>query len=262
MRIFIPTIGRPRQRTVERLPLDVLRKYAVTIVCPPHELNAHKNKYATHVWVCPAKGIAATRQWILNHSDDDIVLMLDDDLPTWCWRTHDRTSVVDAKYKKADDKELARGLGEFERLMRNHAHGSIGHRLFCQTQPTLNYNGRMLRALAYNRKLVGRAKFRLPVMEDFDMALQLLSQGRDAVIYNQLVQDQYATNAAGGCSLYRTPEVQANAAKLLQKTWSEFVTLVTRAPKREWSEGFGGERVDVRVNWRKAARAGGCKYVD
>lgn len=261
MRIFIPTIGRPRQRTIERLPLDVLRKYMVTIVCPPHELNMHKNKYVVPVWACKAQGIAATRQWILDRSNDDVVLMLDDDLPTWCWRTHDRTADADAKYKKADDKELARGLDEFERLMRHHAHGSIGHRLFCQTQPMIGYNGRMLRALAYNRSLIGRARFRLPVMEDFDMALQLLSQGRDAVIYNRLVQDQYATNAAGGCSLYRTPEVQAEAAAQLQKHWPAFVSLVTRTPKREWAENFGTSRVDVRVNWRKAARVGGCKHV-
>ena len=261
MKLYIPTRGRPRQRTVERLPQVVHDMFHTTLVCPPSERGALNQVYGNRVQVvaCKHDGIAATRQFILGHTNDPVVLMVDDDLPTWCQRLNKTNEKGDALYKKADDNDIRAGLFEFSRVMRNYAHGSIGHRLFCQVKEPIYFNSRMLRALAYNVNLIGKAKFVLPVMEDFDMALQLLTAGEDAMIYNRLVQDQYSTNTAGGCSEYRTQQVQANAARALAARWPDYVTMVTRAPKREWV-GFGGERVDVRVNWNKAAKDGGCKH--
>lgn len=257
MRIFIPTMGRPRQRTLERLPHKIHWLYKTTLVCPRGEGKKLQQLY-TYVKVVEigVKGIAATRQAIIDMSPDPIVLMLDDDLPTWCARI-----VGTNRYRKAEDDDIINGFDEFARMMKKFAHGAIGHRLFCQNHPSIYYNGRMLRALAYNKTLWPKGvKFRLQVMEDFDMALQLLTAGRDGLIYNALVQDQYATNSEGGCSTYRTQELQTKCANELAANWPDYVTLVKRAPKREW-EGFGKERVDVRVNWRRAATTGGCKQL-
>lgn len=251
MRIYIPTRGRPRQRTVERLGQSICDKYKLTLVCPPNEVR-ELSEYSVAVQGCRKEGIAATRQWILDNTDDPVVLMLDDDLPTWCHRLRDTN-----KYAKATEVQIYEHLRLFAGMMEQFAHGSIGHRLFCQEKPPLYYNSRMLRALAYNLDLTDGAQFRLKVMEDFDMALQLFAKGRDAIVYNAMVQDQYNNNSDGGCSSYRTPEVQAAAAERLAKLWPDVVTVVKRAPKREWV-GFGGERTDVRVNWAKAAKLGGC----
>ena len=267
MKIYIPTRGRARLRTVERLGQKILQKYDAVIVTSKE--NAETYSLAACVrgfgdlLITPPKidGIAPTRQFILDHSAKngvDIALMLDDDLPTWCQREPDPVPATgeDAKYHKADLKEIERGLADFEKVMRRYAHGSIGHRLFCQRHPELYYNSRMLRALAYNVPMVKAAggRFRLKVMEDFDMQLQLLTQGFENVVYNRLVQDQYGNNVDGGCAAYRTAEVQAAAAHELARLWPEFATVTVKKPKREW--GGMPERTDVKLNWRKAITAG------
>ncbi len=265
MRIYIPTRGRVGlQKTVERLGKSINRRFKTTLVCPPDEVKMHKINEGQHdvdVLPCKAEGIAATRQWILDYErkhDNGVVLMLDDDLPTWRKRSSEKNDRGETPYTKATTKEIEEGLATFDKLMEGYAHGSIGHALFCQVSPPIRYNSRMLRALAYNVKLIPKTtKFRLQVMEDFDMELQLFAQGFTAMTYNGVVQDQHQNNSEGGCSSYRTLEVQAAAAHKLKELWPNFVTVVTRAPAREWI-GMGGERTDVRVNWGKAAKAGGA----
>lgn len=262
MRIFIPTRGRTAlQKTVERLGRAINRRFLTTLVCPLNEVKELKARYPgeVEVWGCRADGIAATRQWILQEakkSDEGVVLMLDDDLPTWRKRAEGAwVKGQDVKYTKATTEEIEKGLDTFASMMKGYAHGSIGHALFCQTQPPISYNGRMLRALAYNlERIPANVKFRLKVMEDFDIQLQLLTRGYENIVYNGIVQDQHQNNSEGGCSLYRTSEVQAEAAHALAKLWPDIVTVVTRAPKREWI-GMG-DRTDVRVNWRRAFAKG------
>lgn len=267
MRIYIPTIGRiNKQLTVERLTPKLCEKYRVSLVTSPDEarvLREATEGKGVVVLSSSAKGIADTRQWILDYhkresdtKDPGVVLMLDDDLPTWRQRSDCVNSKGETPYTKATTKEIEKGLDAFAKLMKKYAHGSIGHALFCQVSPELKYNSRMLRALAYNVNLIPKGtKFRLQVMEDFDMELQLLTQGFPSVTYNGIVQDQHQNNSAGGCSGYRTLEVQAAAAHRLKELWPELVTVVTRAPAREWI-GMGGERTDVRVNWSRAAKLG------
>lgn len=262
MRIYIPTMGRTdKQKTVERLTKELNKEFNTTLVCPPgeaEELRTRYKDYGIQVLTTDVKGIAATRQFILDHArktKDPVVLMLDDDLPTWRQRTDVQNDRGETPYRKATTSDIQHGLRDFSELMKSHAHGSIGHALFCQHSPLLKYNSRMLRALAYNVKIIPKdIVFRLPVMEDFDMELQLLTRGFASVTYNGVVQDQHQNNSEGGCSSYRTNDVQSEAAHTLKKLWPEFVTVVTRAPKREWI-GMG-ERTDVRVNWAAAARKG------
>lgn len=269
MRIYIPTTGRIRkQLTVDRLTPALCKKFNVALVTTPveaRELRAEMEGKGVSVLSSSAEGIAATRQWILDFhkrewdDKDPVVLMLDDDLPTWRQRSEEVNEKGETPYTKATSKEIEKGLTFFAKLMKEYAHGSIGHALFCQVSPLLKFNSRMLRALAYNIDLIPKGtKFRLQVMEDFDMELQLLTQGLPSVTYNGIVQDQHQNNSAGGCSGYRTLEVQAAAAHKLKELWPSFVTVVTRAPAREWI-GMGGERTDVRVNWAAAAKAGGIK---
>lgn len=265
MRIYIPTRGRiGLQKTVERLGRKINRRFTTTLVCPPGEVKQHlvnEGAYSVQVLPCRADGISDTRQWILDHArkhKEGIVLMLDDDLPTWRKRAAHKNERNETPYSKATTEEIEDGLATFAKLMQGYAHGSIGHALFCQVSPPIKYNSRMLRALAYNVDIIPKnVRFRLQVMEDFDMELQLLTAGFSSMTYNGIVQDQHQNNSEGGCSSYRTLEVQAAAAHRLKELWPAYVNVVTRAPAREWI-GMGGERTDVRVNWRAAAKAGGA----
>ncbi len=258
MRIYIPTLGRlANQQTLAALPVAVTKKYKATLVCPPSE--AKTLKAAGHlVLACPKQGIAATRQFILDNADDDLVLMLDDDLNNWSIR---RGVEKGCSYTKGTDAEITQHFAAFDKAMKGRVHGAIGFRLFAQEKDPIYFNTRMLRALCYRPNLLKlhKVKFRLPVMEDFDVTLQLLKKGEEAMIYNWMVQDQRATNQPGGCSLYRTLEVQTAAAHLLAKTHPDCVQAVVNTVNKDspsW-KGIGSERVDVRVNWRAAAKLGG-----
>lgn len=261
MRIFIPTLNRgpERQFTIRELGSKLVRKYNVTVVCPKRELNDFGAVGGDYdVWDSPAKGIAATRQWILDNSPDPHVLMLDDDLSSWSWREEINTRGGDSyvQYRKATDAQRAQGLAEVAKLLKRHGHGSIGHRLFANNRAGLDFNTRQLRALAYDRDLLKREgiKFRVPVMEDFDVQLQLLKRGYECFQYNWLVQEQRGSNEDGGCSTYRTDEVQRKAAEQLAKLHPECVSVVTKEQKGNGT--MWGTRTDVKVSWRKAIRIG------
>jgi len=261
MRIFIPTLNRGplRQLTIRELGPKLVKKYNATLVCPASECKELKAAGFT-VLPCSAKGIAATRQFILDKSDDPYVLMLDDDLSSWSWRSEvtplggqEKGAVA---YKKATPAQREQGLAEVAKLLKLYGHGSIGHRLFANARLALDFNTRQLRALAYNRDLLKqeRVKFRVPVMEDFDVQLQLLERGHPCFQYNQLVQEQYGSNATGGCSTYRTDEVQRLAAERLHTLHPDCVTVVTKEQKGNGT--MWGTRTDVKVSWRKAVRTG------
>jgi len=263
MRIFIPTLNRgpEMQFTIRELGPKLVKKYGVTVVCPVKEVKSfegHPALLGARVRGCSAKGIAATRQSILECSDDPHILMLDDDLSSWSWR--DEAEGLDGepsvRYRKATEAQRAAGLAEVVKLLRRYGHGSIGHRLFANNRAALDFNTRQLRALAYDRDLLKREgiKFRVPVMEDFDVQLQLLKRGHECFQLNRLVQEQRGSNEEGGCSTYRTDDVQRKAAEQLAKLHPDCVTVVTKQQKGNGT--MWGTRTDVKVNWRRAILAG------
>jgi hypothetical protein len=65
--------------------------------------------------------------------------------------------------------------------------------------------------------------------------------------------NQRDSGATGGCSTYRTAEMQAEAARRLAELHPNFVKVVTKKSKdtsTSWKNMK--ERVDVIVYWRKA----------
>lgn len=257
MRIYIPSLNRgpEKQWTLRELGPKIIKKYKATVVCPPSEVKSFLDAGIQAVG-CKAKGIALTRQWIIENADvsDNVVLMLDDDLSSWSWRYE--TDKIG--YKRATEAERERGFAEFEKIMKKHAHGSIGHRLFANNRGAIEDNTRQLRALAYNTLTMQRlgVKFRLPVMEDFDVQLQFLKLGYASVQYNYLTQEQRGSNEPGGCSTYRNHQVQADAAHRLAKLHPECVKVVQKKLDKGWGGDMGSERTDVTVAWAKAAKIG------
>lgn len=256
MRIYIPTArrGPARQHTVFSLGPELVEKYRVTLVVPPNEADAMEldpRLHGAEVFACEAqaRGIGTTRQAILDQADDDPhVLMLDDDLTGWAWRPDPEVG----KYVSASKEQIAAGLALVDDLLHVYGHGGIGPRQLANQRSRIDYNCRQFRALAYDRDVLREAgvKFRLPVMEDFDVALQLLRRGHHSFQVNQLVQDQLAANLDGGCSTYRTAEVQREAARRLAALHPGLVKVVTVTPKH--GVGMWAERTDVRISWKKA----------
>ena len=115
-------------------------------------------------------------------------------------------------------------------------------------------NQRYIRVLAYDLdQCNGKAEHgRVEVMEDFDIALQLLQNGVPCAVSFYYAQGQVQSNAPGGCSTYRTQEVQAEAAEQMKVLHPEFVRVVEKETKTAWG---WGSRKDVVISWKQAYEA-------
>jgi len=247
VRIFIPTLGREKQFTFETLP-DIWKR-RVIFVCGPGE-KKRLQALGAPVWEQPAevKGIAGVRQMIMDFAKDEKVVMLDDDLKF----AH---RCADGKLHPADKTVVNAMLLSVDEQLSNFAHGAVSCREGNnRVKDDITFIGRPLRLLAYNRRMVKETncRFRLKVMEDFDMTLQLLRAGRENFIIWNFCHDQcIGSGAPGGCSGYRTPAVQAKAAHDLARLHPGFVKIVEKETKTAWKD-FGGKRTDVIVYWKKA----------
>lgn len=244
LKLYIPTLGRVgRQHTYSHLPKKW--KAHTTLVVPKAEAKAHGD---TPVIVCPMSGIGNVRQWIITQHSGDKLAMLDDDIRFDVRRTDEPT-----KFKPATETDIDAMFKELERVLGKYTHAGVtaregGNRHVVEYMEST----RMLRLLAYNVtkfKGLGARYNRLPVMEDFDVTLQLLRKGHPNIVLNRWVQGQGMSGAVGGCSTYRTMEVQKQGAEGLKKLHPDYVKLVEKTTKNAWG---GGTRTDVVISWKKA----------
>jgi hypothetical protein len=258
MHILIPTYARAQtQTTFNNLPPELQAR--AKLVVQKREV-AEYAKGAPLVVLPPGiTTISETRQWIMTkwsqrpeNVGDTYLVMLDDDLRWDTRRTDDPT-----KFLKATPKDIAKAFRAIENLLaKGYAHVGVSGREGANrdTDP-VRYTTRMSRVLAYNVEvfLAEKIKFdRVVLQEDFDVTLQLLRKGYSNAIVNTHVQGQGGSNTAGGCSTYRTMELQASAAERLATLHPEFVKVVTKQTKASW----GGEaRQDVVVQWQKAFKS-------
>lgn len=256
MHIYIPTLARAdKQITLANLTPRLLEK--TTLVVNHNERVAYKGvseRYGVQLLVCPptVTTIGDARQHIVDKHDvkqlGPTILMLDDDLRFFSRRIDDKT-----KFLPVNSGTLETCMIVLGRLMVNYAHGGIlaregGNRMVTP----LVTNTRLLRALAYNVEVMRKHRVRFDrqiVMEDFDVALQLLRLGYKSVALCSYVQDQGTSNAPGGCSTYRTLQRQAEGAKALHRHHPDFVKLVQKTTTTAWG---GATRTDVIVSWKKA----------
>ena len=252
MKIFIPTKSRvDNQRTLRFMPED-LRKQCVLVV-DENEADDYRKVHKT-LLVVPnhLKGISAVRKYIWDTSDDPRICMLDDDLKFHI-RSGDghklRSCEPDEYYKIFEllDRYMDMGYGHCGISDRNGNNRKVGN----SVEELFEENTRYIRVLAYDLNICkGRAKHgRVEVMEDFDIALQLLRNGVPNIVSYYYAQGQVQSNADGGCSTYRTQEVQAKAAEKMKLMHPDFVRVVEKETKTEWG---WGSRKDVVISWKKA----------
>ena len=252
MDIIIPTYGRSNQQeTLRQLTACGIKPF---LVVQEREWEAYE-RYAgdATVVILPREiqTIAPTRQCILeNVGDSDQFCMLDDDLTFYIRRNDDRTKLRDIQTNELVDAFFdMRGY-----LMQ----ATIAHVGFAAREGAnrdtsgVLWNTRIMRVLGYDRKILtdNNIRFdRMEVMEDFDVALQLLEAGFDNVVMNNYAHNQKGSGAAGGCSHFRTPALHAANAAKLAALHPRYVTVVEKTTKGSFG---GGTRTDVRIAWKKA----------
>jgi hypothetical protein len=249
MDIVIPTYGRAnKQETARRL-----RKADVPFSLVVQSREAHLYSDWPDVRALPPEitTIAPTRQWIIENCNLK-VCMLDDDLQFFVRREDDKSKLRDIK-----DAEL---VCMFERIsveLDAYCHVGIAAREGANrnTEPFIE-NTRIMRVLAYDAAAVCELGIRfdtMEVMEDFHVALSLLSKGCPNLMLNSYANNQAGSGKEGGCSHFRTPELHAANAEKLAAAFPQFVTVVEKETKTAWG---GGTRKDVRIQWKKAYEYG------
>jgi hypothetical protein len=252
--IFIPTLARPdRQETWNNLP-DSLRERTRLLV-DEREVAAYR-RFPCVALPSDCKGIGRVRQWVIENVKDKVV-MLDDDL-TFAMRRLDEPT----KFLPATVRNIELIFSTIERCLNAYAHASLATREGGnRCTDHWMFNTRLLRVLAYRADVLreeGISFNRLPVMEDFDVTLQLLRRGYPNITINWAVQNQLGSNLAGGCSTYRSLETQRQAALGLKDLHPDFVQVVTKQTKTAWQ---GQERTDVKIQWKRAYESAGVARV-
>jgi len=263
-RIYIPTRGRigvNRQVTLREF-LEY-SSHEPILVCPADEVALHK-KYWLKVMGCPLNGIGPTRQWIMENSSADIVIVASDDM-----RFSYRPDPAVTKLEKCENLDPMIECIE-KCVSEGYIHGGVGARqgnnrkdnsgprakgwikwghLFVDCERVNDFH-------FFDREKVLATGVRwdsLPVMEDFHFTLSLLSTGHPNLVIHDYVWNQEGSGSSGGCSIYRTAEVQRRGAEGLAAAFPDFVKVVTKVSKDTspaWRDFK--ERADVIVYWWKA----------
>lgn len=250
--VVIPSSGRPgRQTTLAQLPDEVRRRTHLAV--PARELAAYQG-WAKQVRLVgipnEVQGISGTRKYLMSKCPTRYLLMLDDDM-TFAYRP-DITSPKLVSLAPGD--ELLRQLFHYwQQCLQQYAHVGLSarqgnNRVTQDLRPCC----RMYNAYTYDLERVRQAGpviGRLPVMEDFDLTLQLLRLGLPNAVIYRWCWNQGGSNLPGGCSRYRTAAMQAQAAQQLAQLHPGLVRVVVKQSKN-W-QGMA-ERVDVVVAWQKA----------
>ena len=223
MRIYIPSSGRAKMlHTVNNLPTELHPR--ITLVVPQNEQAEYERFNLDDIAIAAPSipgGIGHARQWCCDQEPEK-VLMMDDDL-VFASRREDEPT----KFRDAEDVEIGMLIDQISAELDNYASVGVATREG-GNRDISDYalNTRLLRVLAYRTGVLNIEGIRfdqIPVMEDFYVALQLLTRGYENVKLNHMVHNQGSSNSEGGCSQYRTPQVQANAAYELERHFPNFV---------------------------------------
>jgi len=121
-------------------------------------------------------------------------------------------------------------------------------------------NGRIICMQGINRAKVGHVKVdQFPILADVVLNCTLLSRGQPNAILTTYFQDHGPCQAPGGCSVYRTPDMQRGAVEYLAERFPGYVKVVERVTKDKWLANEKGVRYDYTCQW-KALYAAGVDY--
>lgn len=257
--VYVPS----RSRFSRSLTLDAIkgadRDFTVYLVVPFSQRESYvplSKEHRVKLLSCPVDGIAKTRHFCGKHANQmehDRFIMIDDDL-----RFYHRTSMTDFRLTKNTPEQTVSAINLLAEYLVKYAHGSIDIRQGNNSRNNekkypVKVIGRMLRVLGYQTvPFLASIHGRVPVMEDFDVTLQLLRRGYPNIILTDQVQDQQQTQLPGGCSDYRDHAKQEAAAHELKRLHPAFVELVE---KNNSTGGAFGKRTDVRISWEGALKS-------
>ncbi len=268
MNIYIMTRGRVgTQHTWNALPDSLKEK--TFVVCPDNEIEDHYHNsniglsslISSPNWV---KNYSDKFKWLLEMDDgNNKGVIIDDDLRfSTPYVRHDGAHRLCTIGPNDSKKPIEEGFQYMDDLLESTALVSFHPRQMGHTkEPPYVENGKIVCIQGFNRSLIGDIPDlnRFPILADVVLNCTLLSRGISNKIITTLFIDWYPCQAPGGCSLTRTPEIQAEACYWLEERFGPYIKAVIKEPKNEW---LGGKRVDFRGQWKKLYAAGVAGILD
>jgi len=257
MKIYIPTRGRIETQTTWRSIGESARQKAC-LVCPEDEVKYHLRFNRRVLSRGKVTGINNVREFIMDHAiehNHDKIVMLDDDL-IFGKRIDNKSPSL----RKTTEADMPYFFQRIELLLNMYNHVGVSPRQMNDKHfpNTLKFGMRINAVHALNPKQISKYDIRyndVELMEDYYMTLSLFAKGEpNAVIVDWTWDQRGGSGQKGGCSNYRTPELQEKASRKLAELFPDFVKVVEKETKTGW-EGMK-KRYDVRVQWQRAFKAG------
>lgn len=228
------------------------------IVAVPDEQAIHyESKFPDNTFAMPdhvAQFLPSQRQYIMEEFGDQYkyIWLMDDDL-TFFKRNEElklkkctQDDITKMFYSMRSNLEEVPMVGISTRLGNNRI--ETDHQDICRVTRCYGINTEVFREVQaiFN-------PFEPFVAEDFHMALSFLNAGYKTRALFTFAQEDIGSNAEGGCSLYRTAEVQKKTSFWMADNHPE-VDIRVKSSKNWKMKGKGAAntRVDMVVGWRKA----------
>lgn len=261
MNLYIMTRGRVgKQITYDSIPYSWRDK--CFLVVPHEEKDSHGN---IPVLVAPdyVKNYSDKFKWIVEGGPDkeEKAVIMDDDLVFS--RQVPKGDKISLKTIEGPETERLLTLwGFMEILLEDTALVGVHPRQMGHLQkPPFVENGKVVCIQGINRNLVGDIPDlnRFPILADVVLNATLLERGQGNKIITTFFQNWGSCQAPGGCSLTRTPEIQAEACYWLEERFGPYIKAVVKKPKNAW---LGEERVDFRGQWKALFNARPAAVLD
>lgn len=253
--VYIPSKGRAnKQPTLASLSPAILKRTSLLVEYDEEWL--YQDTVNVNVISLPIglTGICNSRQWAIDNCKTDYLFMLDDDMTFFIREEHSVKLSIATENNINDmfsnlinwmDFDNIPVVGVSARQGNNHEEND-----YKEATRQMNFHG-----IDVNKfKELGLVFDGQELMEDFYMVLSLLTGGHYNRVYYKYCWNQIGSGSEGGCSTFRTPELQKLCAEKLHKKFPDFVTVVKKKTTSTWKEF--GERYDVRVQWKKAYQYG------
>lgn len=223
--IVTPSYKRPR----DCITAEYLSR--ATIAVHEFETGEYREHNENDLLVMPddlqKQGMSVIRNWILDNTPEDEVLMIDDDIK------------YIGRFENTDRKKLSEG--EVYHLIENgfRMARELGTKLW---GINLQSDGKFYREytpFSFSQVVLGpfmgiikdediRFDERLGLKEDYDYALQVLNKYRKILRFNKYHYKARHIEDEGGAATHRTMKKEQNQAKLFQQKWGEDIVKIDR----------------------------------
>lgn len=238
------------------------------IMCPEAQRGTYRRAHpGLHVHPIPAwrcKTLPDAQQYMLENLDAQRIILFDDDL-SFAYRVDPKTigsRLLPIQMSKTQAVDMIDRLSAYLEL---YAHCTIMPRMenamVHEPDEVYERKGVACRSvMGLDLNVIRKEKLRFDVCEskgDYHVTLSLLRRGYANILCKQWTHDQCnGPGLAGGCTDYRDDAMHERASKKLASLHPDFVKVIVKKDKSGW----GRDRYDVRIQWRKAYDEGVMLY--